>query len=102
MEVKPMAITSDNIEPTPTTAIVAVRVPRDSDADLATDAERRLSRIDGVREVAVDGLRGLQPRLSATVVTVAVDIDSTVSVAELRDRFAASASIDAIERLDDG
>lgn len=86
---------------TPTTAVVAVRIPHGSDGGLATDAERRLARLDGVRDVTVDELRGLQPRLSATVATVGVAIDSTVSDAELRDRFGASADVDAIERLDD-
>ena len=95
-----MAITHETTEATRTTAIVAVRIPRGSNADLATDAERRLSGIDGIREVTVDGLRSLDPQLSATVVTVAVTIDSTVPVAELRDRFMASTSIDAIERFD--
>lgn len=97
-----MAITHETTESTQTTAIVAVRIPRGSDAGLATDVERRIERIEGVHEVAVEDFRGIEPRLSATVVTITVSIDSTVPVAELRDRFAASTSIDAIERLDGG
>ena len=95
-----MAITTGTTAPTQTTGIVAVRIPRGSDAGLATAAERRLAAIEGVRGVTVEEFRGLEPRLSATVVTVEIGIDSTVPVAELRDRFAASTSIDAIERFD--
>jgi hypothetical protein len=95
-----MAITTGTTESTPTTGIVAVRIPRGSDAGLATDAERRLTAIEGVHEISIGDLRDLEPQLSATVVTVEVSIDSTVPIAELRDRFAASTSIDAIERLD--
>ena len=96
-----MAITTETTTSTQTTGIVAVRIPRGTDAGLATDVERRLAAIEGVREVIVEDFHGLEPRLSATVVTVEVSIDSTVSVAELRDRFAASTSIDAIERFDE-
>lgn len=94
-----MAMTSDSTDST-ATAIVTVRVPRDSDADLATDAEQRLGRIDGISEVTVDGLRDIEPRLSATAVTVAVTIDSTVAAAELRDRLTDATSVEAIEHFD--
>lgn len=95
-----MAITTGTTAPTQTTGIVAVRIPRGSDAGLATAAERRLAAVEGVHEVTVEKFRGLEPQLSATVVTVGVSIDSTVPVAELCNRFAASTSIDTIERLD--
>lgn len=96
-----MAITTGTTTSTQTTAIVAVRIPRGSDTGLATAAERRLAAIEGVHEVTIADFRDIEPQLSATVVTVGVSIDSTVPVAELRDRFAASTSIDAIERLDE-
>jgi hypothetical protein len=94
-----MSATLDSTEST-AAAIITVRVPRDSETDLATEAERRLARIDGVSEVTVEGLRGLEPRLSATAATVAVTVDSTVPVAELRERLADATAIDAIESLD--
>jgi hypothetical protein len=94
-----MTLTTEN-EST-ATAIVTVRVPRDSETDLATDAEARLARVDGVRGVTVDGLRGIEPRLSATAVTVEVTVDRTTTVADLRERLADSASVDAIESLED-
>jgi len=96
-----MAITNENHESTTTlSAVVAVRIPDAADADLATEAEQRLGRIEGVRTVTVDGLRGLDPGLSATVVTVAVSIESAVPVDELRDRLSTMVSIDAIDRLE--
>jgi hypothetical protein len=96
-----MAIT-DETEPTATTvtAVVAVRIPDSSDADLETDAERRLGRIDGVQTVTVDELRGLEPQLSATVVTVAVTIESTVPAAELRERLTSTVSVERVDRLE--
>lgn len=72
-----MAITSDNETRQTTTAVVSVRIPNGADGDLATEAERRLTRTDGVNDVTVDDLRGLEPGLSATVVTVGVTIELT-------------------------
>lgn len=94
-----MPRTTDSTDAT-ATAIITVRVPRDSGDDLATAVRRRLGRIDGVSEVTVDGLRGIEPRLSATAVTVAVTIDSSVARAALRDRLADTTSVEAIESLD--
>lgn len=70
-----MAITSDDETRQTNEAVVSVRIPNGSDADLATEAERRLSRVDGVIDITVEGLRGLEPGLSATVVTVDVTVD---------------------------
>lgn len=94
-----MVRSTENTDST-ATAITTVRAPRDSGADLATAVRQRLGRIDGVTEVTVDGLRDIEPRLSATAVTVAVTIDTSVAVAELRDRLADTASVEAIEHLD--
>lgn len=93
---------TDETEPTATTvtAVVAVRIPDGSDADLATDAQRRLGRVDGVDAVTVDELRGLEPQLSATVVTVAVTIERTVPAAELREHLTSTVSVERVDRLD--
>lgn len=72
-----MAITTDDETRRTNDAVVSVRVPDGADGDLTTEAERRLSRADGVADVTVAGLRGLDPGLSATVVTVAVAVEST-------------------------
>lgn len=94
-----MAITDETAQTTTVTAVLTVRIPDASGADLATDAERRLRRVHGVRTATVDGLRGLEPQVSATLVTVAVTMESTVSVADLRQRLAATVSVDAVDQL---
>jgi len=71
-----MAITSDNDTRQTTTLVVTVRVPNGADGDLTTNAERRLSRIDGILAVTVEELRDLQPSLSATNVTVRVRVET--------------------------
>lgn len=96
-----MTLTTDNTEST-ATALVAVRVPRDSGADVVTAAERRIARADGILEVTIDGLRGMEPRLSATIVTVAVTIRTTDSTA-IAERLTEVHGIESVERLgDDG
>ncbi|SFR97195.1 hypothetical protein SAMN05216559_1807 [Halomicrobium zhouii] len=91
-----MAISHDRTDST-ATAIVSVRIPSSGD-DLTTDAENRLARTDGVVSVAVDGLRGLEPGLSATVVTVEVTITLRTDVArgELRERLAAAPGVENV------
>jgi len=71
-----MATTSDNETRQTTTTVVTVRIPTSADRDVVSEAERRLARAEGATAVSVDGLRGLQPGLSATVVTVAVTAES--------------------------
>jgi hypothetical protein len=46
-----MTLTSDSTDST-ATALVTVRVPRDSEHDLDRAAQRRLGRIDGINAVA--------------------------------------------------
>ncbi|PSP27388.1 hypothetical protein BRC65_06080 [Halobacteriales archaeon QH_2_65_14] len=95
-----MAITTERYESTRVTATVAVRIPRDSDTDLVTDAQQRLARIDDVREVTVEGLQKLDPRLSATVVTVDVMVESSAPLAELRDSLSEPVLVDRVEHLE--
>ncbi|MDS0258718.1 hypothetical protein NDI56_04745 [Haloarcula sp. S1CR25-12] len=71
-----MAITSDNDTRQTTTLVVTVRVPNGADGDLTTNAERRLSRADGILAVTVEGLQELQPGLSATKATVRVTVET--------------------------
>jgi hypothetical protein len=75
-----MAITSDTETRQTSTLVVTVRVPNGADGDLTTNAERRLSRADGIFAVTIEGLQDLQPGLSATEATVRV----TVETAEAR------------------
>lgn len=97
-----MAVTrTDEPESTVQTATVigTVRVPNGADGDLALEAERRLSQAERVAETTVEGLRALEPRLSATVVTVEVTIrtEGDVSAAELRDRMEAESGVEDVE-----
>jgi len=71
-----MAITSDNDTRQTTTLVVTVRVPNGADGDLTTNAERRLSRADGILAVTVEELCDLHPGLSATNVTVRVRVET--------------------------
>ncbi|EMA15963.1 hypothetical protein [Haloarcula amylolytica] len=71
-----MAITSDNDTRQTTTLVVTVRVPNGADGDLTTNAERRLSRADGILAVTVEALQELQPGLSATEATVRVTVET--------------------------
>ena len=96
-----MATTDTDSESNTTTvtAVLAVRIPDSSGADLATDAERRLGRIDGVHAVTVDGLRDLSPQFTATLVTFGVTVESAVAVPELRRRLSEAICVDGIEGL---
>ncbi|RXK49387.1 hypothetical protein [Halorientalis pallida] len=97
-----MTITDTDVESTRTTtltALLGVRIPDGSGADLATGAERRLGRVAGVRTVTVDGLCGLDPQFTATLVTVAVTLESTAAVPELRERLADAVSVERVDRL---
>ena len=71
-----MAITSDNETRQTTTMVVTVRVPNGANGNLMTNAERRLSRADGIFAITVEELRDLQPGLSATNVTVRVRVET--------------------------
>ncbi|WP_436903620.1 hypothetical protein [Halovenus halobia] len=94
-----MGTTQTDPTVTTVTAIVAVRIPDGAGFDLTTEAEQRLAAIEGVRAVSVDGLRGIQPGLSATIATVAVTIEATVTINELRERLAETVCIDSIDQL---
>ncbi|WP_424019329.1 hypothetical protein ACOZ4N_07615 [Halorientalis pallida] len=97
-----MTITDTDTESTrrtTATGIIAVRIPDSAGADLATDAERRLGRIAGVRSVTVDGLRGLEPRFTATLVTFAVTVESDASLEDLRERLSDAVCVESVERL---
>jgi hypothetical protein len=94
-----MGTTQTDPTVTTATAIVAVRIPDGAGFDLTTEAEQRLAAVEGVRAVSVDGLREIQPGLSATVATVAVTIDATVTLDELRERLAEKICIDSIDQL---
>ena len=96
-----MTITSDT-DPEPTrTAVVTIRIPCGTDSDLVTDAEERLSRAENTDAVAVEELHGIDPRLSATVVTVGVTLRWTAAMTngQVRRRLAEVPGLESIERI---
>lgn len=75
-----MAITSDIETRGATETVVSIRIPNGAGEDLETEAERRLSRVAGVRDATIEEMQGLEPGLSATVVTVNVTVQTTEDV----------------------
>jgi len=96
-----MAITSDNNTESTTTAVITIRIPCGADSDIVTDAEERLSRAKGIDGVSIDELRSLDPKLSATVVTVGITLRWTAAMtdAELRSRLAEAPGLESIDRI---
>ena len=82
-----------------TTVDVTIRIPDLAIEGLVDEAEARLGDIDGIHAITVADVRGVNPRLSATLVTVTGRIEHTVSVDELRERLAATVCIETINRL---
>lgn len=83
-------------------ARVVVRVPRTGDGDLAGSASRRLARADGVDDVAVVELRGLEPALAATNahVEVTIVVDEGLRSDDLEDRLCDAPGVERVEDLD--
>lgn len=81
-------------------AVVRVRVPCRADDDLVTDAEYRLSRGAGVTDATVDGIRDLNPGLSATTVTTSVSLRLSRNGIELREELANAPGVESIEELE--
>lgn len=71
-----MAITSDKETRQTNNLVVKIRIPDGSEGDLVSEAQRRLSRVDGIVDVSIDGLRSLDPGLSAIEVTVEVTVET--------------------------
>ena len=91
-----MAISSNNKTRQTNRTVISVRIPNDTDGELMTEVERRLSRADGIADVSVEELRELEPGLSATVVTVGVTVETIpgesaaleeITGVEVRDRL---------------
>lgn len=82
------------------TAVVGVRVPRTDSGDLATCASRRLARAEGIRAVTAARLRGIEPALAATAVTLAVAVRCSTPTAE-EDVAAVLAGAPGVQRVDE-
>lgn len=85
-----------------TTAVVTIRVPCGGERPLVTDAEKRLSRIVNVDDVTIDELHSIEPKLSATLITVAIALrwTATMTDAEIRTRLTEVSGIESIQRLE--
>ncbi|WP_143085770.1 hypothetical protein [Halogranum rubrum] len=77
-----MATTSTNNFDITTTADVTIRIPCRTGSDLVTETKKRLSRAEGVAGVTIDELHSLDPKLSATHVTVGVTIQWTTRITD--------------------
>jgi len=96
-----MAVTNTNDSGSTTTAVVTIRVPCGAESDLVGDARGRLSRTVNLDDVTVDELHSIEPRLSATVVTVELTLHWTTTMTdeEIRDRLAEVSGLEAIQRI---
>ena len=96
-----MAITSDNDPGPTTTAVVTTRIPYGTDDNLVTNAEERLSRAEDIDTVTVDNLYGIDPKLSATAITIGISIRWTTIMtdAEVRNRLAEIPGLESIIRI---
>ena len=93
-----LSTTDDDAESIGRAAVATVRVPNGADGGLALEVERRLAAADGVTEVAVDDLRGIEPRLSATVVTATVTVLAEASGdGEVRDRLSDGPGVENVD-----
>ncbi len=94
-------ITKNNDPESTTTAVVTIRIPCGADRDLVTDAEERLLGVEGINDVTIDELHSINPKLSATVITIGITLRCTKTMAdvEVRKRLAEVAGLEAIERL---
>jgi hypothetical protein len=79
---------------------VTIRIPNSGDEDLLDNAERRLSRAPDI-EATVRALAGIEPRLSATVVTVEATLEQKAPVTDtpLCDRLAEVAGLESINEI---
>lgn len=96
-----MALTNDNDPVATTTAVVTIRIPCGADGDLVTDAEERLSQAAGITDVTIDELYSIDPKLSATVVTVCVTMKFTTPTTdtEIRKHLADVPGLESVDRL---
>jgi hypothetical protein len=94
-----MSVSTHRSESTRVTATVSVRVPENADATLATDAQQRLAAVDTVQTATVERIEGIDPGLSATVVTVRAAIETPSSVAELRRMLSDTVGVEDVQQL---
>jgi hypothetical protein len=80
---------------------VTIRIPCGADSNLITDAEERLAQATGTTDVTIDELYSLDPKLSATVITVGVTLRLTTPMTdtEVREELAGVPGLESVKRL---
>jgi hypothetical protein len=96
-----MVLANDNDAAATTTAVVTIRIPCGADGDLVTDAEERLAQAAGVTGVTIDELDSINPKLSATVITISVTMRLTTPMTdtEIRKALADVPGLKSIDRV---
>ena len=96
-----MRLTSDDNPVATTTAVVTIRIPCGTDGGLVTGAEERLTQAVGITEVTIDELYNIEPKLSATVITVGVTVrlTSPMTDTEAREELADVLGLESIDRI---
>ncbi len=96
-----MTLTSDNNAIATMTAVVTIRIPCGANGNLITDAEERLAQATNTTDVTVDELYSIDPKLSATVITVGVTLRLTTPMTdtELREDLADVPGLESVEQL---
>jgi len=97
-----MTVTGANKTVQRTTTIkVAIRVSHDGSQDLVTDAEHRLSRIDGITRTTIEELHDVEPGLSATRVRATATVKmASVSDSALRNCLTDRAGVELLAEVD--
>jgi hypothetical protein len=96
-----MAALNTNDSHSTTTAVVTIRIPCSTDGGLIADAEERFSRIEHVDAVTIDELHSIDPRLSATVITVDITVRwiSMMTAEEISEQLAEVSGLESIQRI---
>ncbi|WP_340101767.1 hypothetical protein [Salinibaculum salinum] len=96
-----MAVPNTTDPESTTIAIVTIRIPCGADGDLVTDAEKRLSRTETIDDVTIDELNSIEPRLSATLITVEITVRWATAIGEeeIRNRLADVSGLELVRRI---
>ena len=96
-----MAVPNTTDPESTTIAVVTIRIPCGADGDLATDAEKRLSRPDTIDDVTIDERDSIEPQLSSTRITVELTVRWATAIGEeeVRDRLAGVSGLESVRRI---
>jgi hypothetical protein len=94
-----MALTSDNEIEQTRHVVVTMRIPNGADAPLVADAAHRIERANAVRSVTIEEVRDLEPRLSATIVSLGIRVQVCIGTSntELNEQLSDVPGLESIE-----